>query len=198
MAAGLEPELSVSSTYVPDAAITRSGGLCRDVSRDGRCAFMSSPRPVIRRSGQPLQAGVIGRARLVGEFHPRRLVSFEMAEVVAPRHPLADYRAPIPTTKLARHVQLVLTDRSELSRAASSACVAAHLRLADLGAKHAFLRAAWDGQHAARRGRARHRRGALVRIHGRGFSARRLADADVGGLAHRYAARPRRPLVSST
>jgi DNA-binding transcriptional LysR family regulator len=65
-----------------------------------------------------------------------------MVSVVATRHPLARYGAPIPTDELARHVQLVLTDRSELSQGREFGVLSPRTwRLADLGAKHAFLRA---------------------------------------------------------
>jgi DNA-binding transcriptional LysR family regulator len=65
-----------------------------------------------------------------------------MASVVSPEHPLAAFAGPIPTPVLARHRQLVLTDRSDLSRGREFGVFSPRTwRLADLGAKHAFLRA---------------------------------------------------------
>ena len=62
--------------------------------------------------------------------------------VVAPGHPLASHPPPIPTDVLAGHVQLVLTDRSPLSEGQEFGVLSPKTwRLADLGAKHAFLRA---------------------------------------------------------
>jgi DNA-binding transcriptional LysR family regulator len=61
---------------------------------------------------------------------------------------LASLKGPIPARVLARHRQLVLTDRSELSKGKDFGVFSANTwRLADLGAKHAFLRAGlgWGG-----------------------------------------------------
>ncbi len=81
-------------------------------------------------------------------FSQERLVEVPLMHVTSPRHPLAAYGRPIPSTELAKHVQLVLTHRSALSRDGSLASIRRRTwRLADLGAKHAFLRAGlgWGG-----------------------------------------------------
>jgi DNA-binding transcriptional LysR family regulator len=68
--------------------------------------------------------------------------------VAAASHPLASYRGTIPKGELARHVQLVLTDRSTLSEGREFGVMSASTwRLADLFAKHAFLVAGlgWGG-----------------------------------------------------
>jgi DNA-binding transcriptional LysR family regulator len=60
--------------------------------------------------------------------------------VVAKEHPLAQYKGTIPKSELARHVQLVLTDRSSLSKGREFGVMSPSTwRLADLFAKHAFL-----------------------------------------------------------
>jgi DNA-binding transcriptional LysR family regulator len=60
--------------------------------------------------------------------------------VAAASHPLASYRGVIPREELARHVQLVLTDRSKLSEGRAFGIMSSSTwRLADLFAKHAFL-----------------------------------------------------------
>jgi DNA-binding transcriptional LysR family regulator len=65
-------------------------------------------------------------------------VTFMM--VAAASHPLASYRGTIPKAELARHVQLVLTDRSTLSEGREFGVLSPSTwRLADLFAKHAFL-----------------------------------------------------------
>ena len=77
-----------------------------------------------------------------------RLLSVGMAFVASPSHPLASLKGPIPARVLAQHRQLVLTDRSELSQGKDFGVFSANTwRLADLGAKHAFLRAGlgWGG-----------------------------------------------------
>ena len=74
-----------------------------------------------------------------------------LIHVTSPDHPLAKYRRPIPSSELTRHVQLVLTDRSTMSKGQELGVLSARTwRLADLGAKHAFLRAGlgWGGMPA--------------------------------------------------
>ncbi len=64
-----------------------------------------------------------------------------MVAVAAPDHPLAVQPAPLPSAALREHVQLVLTDRSDLTRGRDFAVGSPQTwRLADLGAKHALLR----------------------------------------------------------
>ena len=80
-----------------------------------------------------------------------RLLVVKMLFVASPTHPLASLKGPVPTRVLAQHRQLVLTDRSELSQGKELGVFAANTwRLADLGAKHAFLRAGlgWGGMPA--------------------------------------------------
>jgi DNA-binding transcriptional LysR family regulator len=77
-----------------------------------------------------------------------RLLSVEFAFVASPTHPLASLKSPIRATVLAQHRQLVLTDRSELSQGKDYGVFSSNTwRLADLGAKQAFLRAGlgWGG-----------------------------------------------------
>src|SRR5882672_3213118 len=99
---------------------------------EGRCAF-----------------GVMGTLPTApAELTREQLLSVGMAFVVSPTHPLASLKGPIPARVLAQHRQLVLTDRSELSQGKDFGVFSANTwRLADLGAKHAFLRAGlgWGG-----------------------------------------------------
>src|SRR5258708_38796521 len=64
----------------------------------------------------------------------------QLVMVAAHNHPLASVEGIIPRQELAKHVQLVLTDRSDLS-AGRDLGVFSPLtwRLADLFAKHPFL-----------------------------------------------------------
>jgi DNA-binding transcriptional LysR family regulator len=93
---------------------------------EGRCAF-----------------GVMGSLPTAPPQLTRdRLLVVKMLFVASPRHPLAAPKGPIPGRVLAQHRQLVLTDRSELSQGKDFGVFSANTwRLADLGAKHAFLRA---------------------------------------------------------
>jgi len=99
---------------------------------EGRCAF-----------------GVMGTLPTApAELTREQLLSVGMAFVASPTHPLASLKGPIPARVLAQHRQLVLTDRSELSQGKDFGVFSANTwRLADLGAKHAFLRAGlgWGG-----------------------------------------------------
>lgn len=81
----------------------------------------------------PLHTSIEGMER-------RSLPGVEMIPVAAPGHPLA---RPDPAPGSARdHLQLVLTDRSPLTKGRDFSVLALRSwRLADLGAKHALLRA---------------------------------------------------------
>ena len=93
---------------------------------DGRCAL-----------------GVMGSLPTApAQLTRERLLVVRMAFVASPTHPLASLKGPIPARVLAQHRQLVLTDRSELSKGKDFGVFSSNTwRLADLGAKHAFLRA---------------------------------------------------------
>jgi DNA-binding transcriptional LysR family regulator len=65
-----------------------------------------------------------------------------MCVAVAPDHPLAAHGTPVPFDVVAEQVQLVLTDRSSLTLGREFGVLSSRTwRIADLGAKHAFLRA---------------------------------------------------------
>lgn len=71
-----------------------------------------------------------------------------LVHVVAPSHPLAAIRGPIARERLEEHIQLVLSDRSGLTEGIDHGVLGGPTwRLADLGAKHAFLLAGfgWGG-----------------------------------------------------
>jgi DNA-binding transcriptional LysR family regulator len=93
---------------------------------EGRCAF-----------------GVMGSLPTAPpQLTRERLPGVKMVFVASPAHPLASLKGPVPERVLSEHRQLVLTDRSELSQGKEFGVFSANTwRLADLGAKHAFLRA---------------------------------------------------------
>lgn len=71
-----------------------------------------------------------------------------LVAVAAPGHPLAAIRHRIPQRTLARHVQLVITDRSDLTAGREFAVASPSTwRLADLSTKYAFLKdgVGWGG-----------------------------------------------------
>jgi DNA-binding transcriptional LysR family regulator len=146
MAAGLEPELSVViDVMFPMSVLTRAAAAF------GK-AFPATPlRIYVEALGGVAKAvldrrcglGVMGsltveRPDLVRE----RLLGVKLVFVTASSHPLASHARPVTRCEVAKHVQLVLTDRTDLSEGQEFQVLSLHnWRLADLGAKHAFLRA---------------------------------------------------------
>ena len=144
MATGLEPELSVVvDVLFPIAAIT-------EAAKEFRVKFPGTPlRLYVEALGaayQPVVDGVAGFG-IVGSLPlmpagltAERLTGVTMVMVAARDHPLAKYQGIIPKSELAKHVQLVLTDRSTLSKGREFGVMSPSTwRLADLFAKHAFL-----------------------------------------------------------
>jgi DNA-binding transcriptional LysR family regulator len=159
MAAGLEPELSVVvDVLFPIAAIT-------EAAKEFREKFPGTPlRLYVEALGaayQPVLDGIAGFG-IVGSLPllpsgltTERLMGVTMVMVAARDHPLAKYQGVIPKSELAKHVQLVLTDRSSLSKGREFGVLSPSTwRLADLFAKHAFLLngLGWGGMpiHAVR------------------------------------------------
>ena len=72
----------------------------------------------------------------------RRIGSIRLVHVAAPHHSLAKIRHPLSAADVRDQVQLVLSDRSDLTRGQDFGVLSPETwRLADLGAKHALLRA---------------------------------------------------------
>ncbi|HEY1900247.1 MAG TPA: substrate-binding domain-containing protein [Steroidobacteraceae bacterium] len=70
-----------------------------------------------------------------------RVDEIPLVMVAAPSHPLARFHGRIPKRELAKHVQLVLTDRSSLLAGKDYGVFSPSTwRLADLSTKYAFLR----------------------------------------------------------
>jgi DNA-binding transcriptional LysR family regulator len=144
MAAGLEPELSVVvDVLFPIAAIT-------EAAKEFREKFPGTPlRLYVEALGaayQPVLDGIAGFG-IVGSLPlmpsgltAERLMGMAMVMVAARDHPLAKYKGTIPKLELSKHVQLVLTDRSSLSKGREFGVISPSTwRLADLFAMHAFL-----------------------------------------------------------
>lgn len=152
IAGGLEAELSaVIDVFLPIETVA-------EFARDFRTQFPATPlRLYVEALGGAVQPVIDGRVSvgIVGSLPtlPQGLVQERVSEVAfmmvaAASHPLASYRGTIPRSELARHVQLVLTDRSALSEGREFGVMSASTwRLADLFAKHAFLIAGlgWGG-----------------------------------------------------
>ena len=144
IAGGLEPELTaVIDVFFPLAA-------CAAVARAFRESFPSTPlRLYVEALGATVQPVVDGRASfglagslptLPAGLAAERIASVAFVMVAAAGHPLAARRGVIPKAALAEHVQLVLTDRSDLSAGREFGVMSPSTwRLGDLFAKHAFL-----------------------------------------------------------
>lgn len=170
MAGGLEPELSiVIDVMFPMEVLTHCAAAIGEV-------FPTTPLRIhVEVLGGVAQAvldrscglGLMGSLAVqTPDLVSERLISVRMVMVAAATHPLARYTGAVPAAELARHTQLVLTDRTDLSKDRQFAVFSPHIwRLADLGAKHEFLRAGlgWGGMplHRVERDLAE---GALVRI----------------------------------
>src|SRR5258706_2986466 len=152
MAEGLEPELSVVIDVVyPMAALTKA------VGRFKRAYPHTPVRLYVEALGGVAQAVSEGRCRVgviatlptIPEgMHSEALFKGPFATVVAPQHPLAKILRIVPKSELSEHVQLVLSDRTPLSDGLSFGVVSPLIwRLADMGAKLAFLRARFGWGH---------------------------------------------------
>jgi DNA-binding transcriptional LysR family regulator len=152
LAEGLEPELSVvMDVMYPMSSLTAAVGLFRE-------AFPHTPlRLYVEALGavaQPVldgtcRLGVMGSMPVVPDgMDAERLLDVPMVTVVSPNHPLASRKGVLTQRELSRHVQLVLTDRTTLTDGRSYGVFSTSTwRLADLGAKHAFLRAGFGWGH---------------------------------------------------
>ena len=144
MAWGLEPELSVVvDVFFPIEAFT-------EAAKEFREQFPGVPlRLYVEALGGAYQPVLDGRASLgiVGSLPVlpatltgERLTGVAFVMVAAKDHPLAAISGMIPRAELARHVQLVLTDRSQLSAGREFGVISPSTwRMADLFAKQAFL-----------------------------------------------------------
>ena len=144
IAGGLESELSaVVDVLFPFAAIAES-------AREFRDRFPRTPlRLYVEALGGAYKPvldglcsfGVVGALPIApSNITLERLQGIAMIMVAASEHPLAAHRGVIPKSELSKHVQLVLTDRSDLTVDREFGVISPLTwRLGDLYAKHSFL-----------------------------------------------------------
>jgi DNA-binding transcriptional LysR family regulator len=152
MREGLEPELSVVvDVMLPMEALTRA-------ATHNRATYPHTPlrlyvealggviKPVLDRH---CSIGVIGSLPLVPEdLQSEALLEVAFVTVVSPSHRLAGTRGVVSASAIAKEVQLVLTDRTALTEGRNFGVLSPLTwRLADLGAKHAFLKAGLGWGH---------------------------------------------------
>jgi DNA-binding transcriptional LysR family regulator len=167
---GLEPELAVAiDVMYPMDSLTRAAAHSKKTYPHTPLrlyveALGGVIKPVLDRS---CSIGVIGSLpTITEELQSDPLRELELVTVVGPAHPLAGGRGVIPATAIAKHVQLVLSDRTNLSTGRDFGVLSPLTwRLADLGAKHAFLKSGLGWGHMAlHMVKADLDSGALVRI----------------------------------
>jgi DNA-binding transcriptional LysR family regulator len=146
LAEGLEPELAVAvDVMFPIETLTAAVQAFQQ-------AFPATPlRLYVEALGAVVQPLIDGNCRvaIIGSLPEipagcasEFLLSVAAVAVVAPGHALAKLKRPISQAAAGEHVQLVLTDRSTLTAGRNFGVMSSKTwRLADLGAKHAFLRA---------------------------------------------------------
>jgi DNA-binding transcriptional LysR family regulator len=145
MREGLEPELSASiDVMYPMERLTKAASHSRTTYPHTALrlyveALGGVIKPVLDGT---CHIGVIGSLPLVpDELQEEPLLDVPFVTVVSATHALAAKRGVVSKAALQKHVQLVLTDRTTLSQGREYSVLSALTwRLADLGAKHAFLR----------------------------------------------------------
>jgi DNA-binding transcriptional LysR family regulator len=152
LAGGIEPELSIAvDVLFPIRALT-----CAVV--EFSAAFPETPLRIYAEVlGAVLEPVLTGRCDFCvmnsipltpGKLATLPMCDVQMAIVAAADHPLAAIKGRISRAQAAEHVQLVLTDRSKLTEGREFGVLGDRSwRLADLGAKHAFIKAGlgWGG-----------------------------------------------------
>ena len=152
MREGLEPELAVAMEVMfPMEALTRAASHSRKTYPHTPLrlyveALGAVIKPVLDRQ---CSIGVIGSLPVISdELQMEPLLDLPFVAVVSPSHPLAARRGTVSASAVAKQVQLVLTDRSVLTSGRDFGVQSPLTwRLADLGAKHAFLRAGLGWGH---------------------------------------------------
>jgi DNA-binding transcriptional LysR family regulator len=152
MASGLETELSVViDVFFPTAVLSAT-------AKAFASRFPLTPlRLFVEGMGAGYQPVIEGRCGLgvlstIPVAFPtlvsERLGEVPLVAVASPSHPLAQLSHRIPRHEMAKHLQLVLTDRSDLMSGRDFGVVAPSTwRLADLSTKYAFLKdgIGWGG-----------------------------------------------------
>jgi DNA-binding transcriptional LysR family regulator len=152
MREGREPELAVAMDVMyPMEALTRAATHSRKTYPHTPLrlyveALGAVIKPVLDRN---CSIGIVGSLPTIpDELQAEPLLDLPFITVVSPGHPLAGKRGAVSSAAAAKQVQLVLTDRTALTSGRDFGVVSPLTwRLADLGAKHAFLRAGLGWGH---------------------------------------------------
>jgi len=152
MREGLEPELAVViDVMYPMEGLTRSAIHSRKTfPHTALRIYVEALGGVIKLVlERTCNIGVIGSLPIVpDELQAESLLDIPFVTVVGASHPLAAMRGVASKAAIGKHVQLVLTDRTTLSEGREYSVLSPLTwRLADLGAKLAFLRAGLGWGH---------------------------------------------------
>jgi DNA-binding transcriptional LysR family regulator len=152
MREGLEPELAVViDVMYPMEGLTKAATHSRKTfPHTALRIYVEALGGVIKLVlERTCNIGVIGSLPLVpDELQAEALLDIPFVTVVGAAHPLADIRGVASKSAISKHVQLVLTDRTTLSEGREYSVLSPLTwRLADLGAKLAFLRAGLGWGH---------------------------------------------------
>lgn len=146
IAGGLEPEVAlvVEAMY----STPRLFGLLTDFQREFPSVQLRIHVESLGATAMAVVGGVadlgiaLDFATAVPDLDCTPMGEIELVPVAAPAHPLAKVKGRIPPEVLRDHVQLVLSDRSELTKGRDFSVFSVRTwRLADLGARHEMLRA---------------------------------------------------------
>lgn len=173
MASGLEASVSlcVDALFPLNALIDLCKGFAAELpSVDLRIDTQLMSAVSARVLSGSATLGVVSPSGLLPGLERHSLAPIRMVPVVSDGHPLAAHAGPIPTKKLADHVQIVLSERSDSGVPDQAVISPRTWRVADLHTKHAMLRAGlgWGNlpEHTARDDL---RSGALVAIRPRSW-----------------------------
>jgi DNA-binding transcriptional LysR family regulator len=145
IAGGLEPAVSLCvDALFPVPALVE---VCREFAREFPSVVLRLDTQVMSAVSASVLAGTatLGVATPLGlapGLERKLLGHVRMLSVVSAKHPLAaEAKGPVPTSRLGEFVQVVLSERNERGVPDQGVLSTRTWRVADLGTKHAMLRA---------------------------------------------------------
>lgn len=142
MATGVEASVSLcfDALFPLDALLALCSGFAKEFPAvDLRIDIQIMSAVSIRVREGAATLGVVSPLGLVPGLERQVLSSIRMVPVVSPSHPLAVHKGPIPTSRLADAVQIVLSERSDAGVPDQAVLSPRTWRVADLYTKRAIL-----------------------------------------------------------
>lgn len=152
LAEGLEPELSVVvDVMLPQERLIKALTTFSEAFPDTPIRLHIEALGAVAELvlNEQCRVGVTGTLPILPEgLGAERLFGVEMATVAAPQMPMARHDGPVPLNIAQQHIQIVLTDRSTLTRDRDFGVQSERTwRVGDLGAKLALLQAGLGWGH---------------------------------------------------